>query len=79
MAFPVSPQGLIIKTANLTEAGWTRNLNNIFPLLIPLEDFFRRLADTALDIAMLEDLPHILNNIYNLNSMSIDVGDSLAA
>lgn len=71
MPLPVPSQGFITKATNLTETGGARNFDNIFPFLISFENVFGRLADTALDIAMLEDLPHISISIYSLFSMSI--------
>ena len=59
-----------MKATNLAESRRAGYFDDILPLLIPFENVYGRLADTALDIAMLEDLPHILISIYRLFSMS---------
>jgi len=59
MSFPVPSKRFVIKSSD-----------NILPLFIPLEHVFGRLSDATLNIAMLENSPHILNSIYIENSMS---------
>ena len=65
VTFPFAAQWLVVETPNEPESGWTRDLNDVFPLLVPFEYIFRRLPNSALNVAMLEDLPHILNRIYS--------------
>ena len=71
VSFPIATERLVIKSPNEPQPGRTRDLNDVLPFFVPLENVFRRFPNLALNVAMLENLPHILYSVYISISMSI--------
>ena len=64
MPFPVTAKRLIIETTNQAQPSWSGQVHYVFPFFVALQYLNRHFPNTAQDIAMLEYLPHIENNIY---------------
>lgn len=69
MTLPVAPEWFVIEPPNQAKPLGPGDLHNVLPLLVSLENVFWDLADAPLDIAMLEDSPHILISIYSIFGM----------
>ena len=65
VAFPLATERFVVKSPNQPESGGTGELDDVLPLLISLKNIFRRLPNPAENVTVLENLPRILNSIYN--------------
>jgi len=70
MTFPFSSKRLISKALDTSQTPGSRNCNDIFPLLVSLQNIDRYFRDASYDATMLKYLPHTENSIYTVIGMS---------
>jgi hypothetical protein len=66
MALPFAEEGLIMKPLDQPQALWAGNSDDVFPLLVSLQNIRREAPKLPSDALVLKHLPHILNDIYVL-------------
>jgi len=66
MALPFAEEGLIMKPLDQPQAVRTGNSDDVFPLLVSLQNIRREAPKLSSDAPVLKNLPHILNDIYVL-------------
>ena len=66
MALPLARQGFIVESLNQAETGWSGKHGDVFPLLVPLQDFPGGRRELLVDTAVFLDAPHITFYIYYL-------------
>jgi len=70
VAFPISAERLVVKSANEPQTGWTRYGHDVLPLFIALQNVFWELLELAINPFVLVDLPHvkIMHTIYGMSN-----------
>ena len=66
MALPLARQGFIVESLNQAETGWSGKHGNVFPLLVPLQDFPGGRRELLVDTAVFLDAPHVILCLYHL-------------
>ena len=79
MALPFAPKRLIVKSLDEPEAGRTGDPDDIFPLLVSLQDFCGKALNPSCNSPMLVDLPHTLNILHYIEYVNLGFDNTLAA
>jgi len=64
MSFPFAMQGFIVKSLDELQTFWARNVDDVFPFLVPFQDFNWETSESFRQGAMFIDLPHANNILY---------------
>lgn len=70
VTLPLTSERLIVKAPNQPQPLRARDLNDVFPLLVSLENIVGQLTNAPLNVAVFENLPHMVFSIYTIISMS---------
>jgi hypothetical protein len=79
VAFPFASKSFISKALYESQAPRPGNYNDIFPLLVSLQNLCRNFGKSPYDAPMLKYLPHTKYSIYTIFSMSSSQSCVLAA
>ena len=64
MTSPFTMQGLVVESFDKSQAGRSRDPNNILPLLIPFEYLYWQLLEHSSNTPVFIDLPHTIIILY---------------